>query len=322
VSLLQQRAELRHRDIPDNFEKIPWRMEFDTETAQCLERVKSTEVYRKTMGADHFFLAANWAMQFGRLLKTPTFANMTIGRIEVIDKVEGLLSNRMASTTSKCSVVVPYMSDVSYVEDFSHQTTFEEWRSRPNIASFRFSERQYVLWCNSTVCDGAVDATPLRKQSLVMADKLGSHHSIASARVPLEQYSHEMHQARYCLVIRGDTPSSHAFYDAIAASCVPVLVSDRFGDVATPFGRGRFDRRVTGGLDFSLFTVQISEKAWMGNPDLVLRQIRAIDEDEGAARALFDNLQKSRPSLVWSMPGSTIGNHALDSARLCVKGEE
>ena len=37
-----------------------------------------------------------------------------------------------------------------------------------------------------------------------------------------------MRQCRFCLVPRGITPSSRRLYEALAAKCVPVVVSDRF----------------------------------------------------------------------------------------------
>ena len=33
-------------------------------------------------------------------------------------------------------------------------------------------------------------------------------------------------QSHFCLHLRGDTPTSRRFYDAIAAGCLPIVVSD------------------------------------------------------------------------------------------------
>ena len=37
-----------------------------------------------------------------------------------------------------------------------------------------------------------------------------------------------MRQCKFCLVPAGLTPTSRRFYEAIASTCVPVLISDRF----------------------------------------------------------------------------------------------
>ena len=42
-------------------------------------------------------------------------------------------------------------------------------------------------------------------------------------------------QARYCLVIRGDTPTSHAFVNALISACIPIIISDAFIEEGMPF---------------------------------------------------------------------------------------
>lgn len=44
--------------------------------------------------------------------------------------------------------------------------------------------------------------------------------------IPAAQWRHDLTHAKYCLVIRGDTPGSRALFRAIRAGCLPVIVSD------------------------------------------------------------------------------------------------
>lgn len=49
------------------------------------------------------------------------------------------------------------------------------------------------------------------------------------ARVPnysSHQYISELRESQYCLHLRGDTSTSRRIYDALAAGCVPVIISD------------------------------------------------------------------------------------------------
>lgn len=56
-----------------------------------------------------------------------------------------------------------------------------------------------------------------------------------SARIPNydpHSYVRELRQSQFCLHLRGDTTTSRRIFDALAAGCVPVLISD---DAHLPF---------------------------------------------------------------------------------------
>ena len=53
-------------------------------------------------------------------------------------------------------------------------------------------------------------------------------HSITDFRSIILQVPNIMGQSDYCIVPPGDAPSSKRFYDAIAALCIPILISDYF----------------------------------------------------------------------------------------------
>lgn len=310
-------AAARARDIPENFEAIPWRMAFDEETSKCMAKVKNSEVFTATRGKKHFFLAADWSMQFGRTLDQFMFRNMTIGRIEAIDSREARQSNRhFDMDQAGCAVVVPFASDVAYVKNWTKRQSFEEWNARPNLVAFRFEKRQYTLFCNRTKCKDAVDATPLRTQALHLKKVVGERASIFDQRETVDSHSRDLHRSKFCLVIRGDTPSTHAFYDAVAADCIPVLVSDRWGTLAAPFAHGRHGV-IQGGMDFSAFTVRIPEQFWLQHIERVAERLQAIEADLDRSKTLFYHLLHAKPSLLWSMPHADVGDSVLESAWKC-----
>mmetsp|Transcript_41887 Transcript_41887/g.91360 ORF Transcript_41887/g.91360 Transcript_41887/m.91360 type:complete len:260 (-) Transcript_41887:58-837(-) len=257
-------------------------------------------------------------MNFGKTLQSHLFKNITVGRGEVIDKFEAHIAKREAGPTqSRCSVVVPYASDIAYAENFLSTSSFEDWASRPKVASFRFEDRDYILYCGADHCPRAINSTNLRRQSLLMGELLGSHSGVAMGRVELEQYSHEIHKAKFCLVIRGDTPSSHMFYDALAANCIPVLISDRWDDVAVPFAHGRFGI-MREGIDFSRFTVRIDEWTWLNDMDHVGEILLNIISNPTLARHYYSALQEARYKLLWSMPHNVVADYVLESTRKCI----
>jgi len=308
-------------DHPEDFEDIPWMKELDDGSARCLDMIQESKLYKESYGRNHIFVVADWAMNFGKTLESERFKNITVGRIEVIDKIEGAVANRSAGPTqSRCSVVVPYASDIAYVEDFGAPATFNDWMARPHVASFRFEDREYVLYCQSDPCPGAFDSTPLRERSLLLGDRLGNRSAIAMGRVALSQYSQEIHNAKFCLVIRGDTPSSHAFFDAIAANCIPVLVSDRWADVAVPFSHGRNGVAVDG-IDITPFTVSFSQDQWMNDMDYVGNELWKIVSNPAVAWRMYAAMQEARPKLLWSMPNSTVADFVLRSTRKCSRSD-
>ena len=59
--------------------------------------------------------------------------------------------------------------------------------------------------------------------------------STGAARLGPNDYAELLRNATYCVCPRGDTPTTRKLYDALAAGCVPVIVSDAW----TARGNGR-----------------------------------------------------------------------------------
>jgi hypothetical protein len=303
---------------PEDFEDIPWVKPFDYDTQTCLDKVQNSASYQASGGKDHVWIVADWAMNFGRTCESELFKSMTIGRIEVVDESAASVSNRpKAVEQSRCSFVVPYASDLAYEENWNSVPSFDDWMNRQNLVSFRFEDRQYVLFCKANPCPGAFDATPLRRQTLKLKDLMGSEAMVEMARVPIDQFNSEMHHSKFCLVMRGDTPSSHSFYDALAANCVPIVVSDKWEAVSGPYASGRHGV-LSGGVDPKSYTLQFSEERWMSDLPGIVEEIRSVVADADKVKTIFENMQKERPVMLWSHPGSIAVDFALQSAQSCV----
>jgi len=307
---------------PEDFEDIPWVRPFDEQTQTCLDKVMNTESFKAKGGSDHLWVVADWAMNFGRTSESDLFKQMTIGRIETVDEAAAAVSNRPhVVKQSQCSFVVPYASDVAYIEDWSKQNSFDEWMKRTHSVTFRFEDRRYVLFCGSEPCKGADDATALRKRSLDFGQSFGSEATIEMERVPMGQFIDEMHDAKFCLVMRGDTPSTHAFYDALASNCIPVLISDQWQAVAAPFSHGT-GGLLEGGLRTEDYTLQFTEDRFYGDLSGVKAELENVLSDTVKARTLFEQMQKHRNALLWSKPDSNVADLALRSAVQCIKRDK
>jgi len=300
---------------------IPWEKAFDDKTQSCLDKVMATQTFLDTNGTDHVWVAADPTLTHGFAAESELFKQMSIGRNEIVNEETAEVSHRpMAVEQSRCSFVVPYASDVAYHEQWNQAPSYGEWRQRNHTIHFRFEGRKYVLSCGEQPCEGAVDATPLRNKSLELAEHFGDAALVKMKWASQDQYADEMHDAKFCLVMRGDTPSSHSYYDALSASCMPIVVSDEWDEVSGPFAQGK-QGTLQGGLKHNEYTLRFSEEKFMEDLPAVANRIHKLLADGDRLRELFGNMQKHRSALLWSMPDNQVSEFALQSARRCVKSK-
>ena len=82
-------------------------------------------------------------------------------------------------------------------------------------------------------------------------------------------------RSRFCLVLRGDTPSSHALYHAVASGCVPVVASDGFEHVGLPFAA----HLAGGSLRLADFAVTLPEAEFEATPERLMATLLALPDD-------------------------------------------
>jgi hypothetical protein len=76
-------------------------------------------------------------------------------------------------------------------------------------------------------------ATEIRKKATFAFQKL-TNCSIGHD-IPFNKWYNNIINSKYVLVVRGDTPGSHSFINAIVAGCIPIIISDSFQYCSTPF---------------------------------------------------------------------------------------
>ena len=100
-----------------------------------------------------------------------------------------------------------------------------------------------------------------------------------------------MRRAKYCLVPRGDTPSSSRFYDAVACGCVPVVISDAFElafapPPSTEHGSERDSSSNSGWpLDYSSAVIRVPEAEFVRAPvEALAQRLRLHNDRSGRER--------------------------------------
>ena len=88
-------------------------------------------------------------------------------------------------------------------------------------------------------------------------------------------YPDVMARSVFCFVPRGDSPTSRRLYDAMAAACVPVIVSDDWSGATLPFHEL---------IPWEVFVVRVSERDWNENPRATLERLREMPARELAER--------------------------------------
>lgn len=93
----------------------------------------------------------------------------------------------------------------------------------------------------------------------------------------------DMSSAKFCLVIRGDTPHTHALLRAVQVGCIPVIISDVL-DIWAPTLRHSLSMR-----DYAIF---IPEDDFMANPQQVLLgTLQTFLQNTTAVKAKIAQLQ-------------------------------
>jgi hypothetical protein len=87
--------------------------------------------------------------------------------------------------------------------------------------------------------------------------------------LPPDEWIQRFTSSKFCLVIRGDTPNSHALLRAVKVGCIPVVVCDYYPIFAPTFKTS---------LDIRDFSIFLDEKAFLENPQQQLSLLADIPE--------------------------------------------
>merc|ERR1712187_132424 len=108
----------------------------------------------------------------------------------------------------------------------------------------------------------------------------------------------------FCLVPRGDTPTSRRLFDAIGASCIPVIVAE---NISVPFTRV---------VDWSKISVQLMESDIWNSPQETVQSVMSIDQERiGLMR---QNLASAARHFIYAYgnPWEFVAGGAIDNVLL------
>ena len=176
-------------------------------------------------------------------------------------------------------------------------------------AELPHTERHTLLFFRGHLPRSSIDTRNVRRSLLMRL--VGQHSVVIEAATavrnasyqPHEAYLQRMLRAVFCLAPRGDTASSRRVYEAIAAGCIPVIISDA---LKLPFARR---------LHYPDFSVRLSEKEALERPMRMLRMLRSMSP--ARVRKMQAALHRVRPAFLWHTDPSRPGAVDQVMADLC-----
>ena len=114
----------------------------------------------------------------------------------------------------------------------------------------------------------------------------------------------EMEESRFCLVPAGDTFVSSRLYSAIAAGCIPVLISDGFSGANPEHA------------DYDSFAIRVPQREFQRAPHLIVDKLRNVSDEELTARQR--QLERHARDVLYSDADSRVADHFLEAAAGCL----
>ncbi|CAM9222034.1 unnamed protein product [Choristocarpus tenellus] len=194
-------------------------------------------------------------------------------------------------THFRCSVTTPVVvGPYVYKEDLS----FEEWQARDTLVFFRGKFDKF----GCSKADGAQVSRDKTEELWNAVPNISVHKRHAKGD-PMN-YSREIHNSRFCLVMNCDDPQTSRFVDSMAAGCMPLIIDNGFRLVAAPFNEI---------LNYDTFTISVPSEMWNQDPTGAIHFIYTYPEVK--LRRMYEALINARKHLLWNHPESTVATNAL-----------
>ena len=174
-------------------------------------------------------------------------------------------------------IVVPYTvpSELSIINPIP---TLSQFQSRPFLLFYHIRRTSY-----------AHNATALRRAPLVF----NASDCNIGYEIPRRAWLSGWSNSRFCLVVRGDTPTSHSFFSALTTYCIPVVISDAYQEVGMSFG-----------IDINTVAIVIKEDSVLHNPWVILDTLRELSKEDIQSKLWA--IQKLQPQLLYRHPNSSM----------------
>jgi len=274
-----------------------------------------SEHFRRNGGHDHLLITNTFRVKlFGPWFKQ-LLSNATVAWFE-----QPLLANgqRRQGTLYRlafwrCTIVIPYLTNPF--------CALQREIDRPPHASRR---------AGSVFFQGSWSAAHNLRRHLKELNQLPSSHVhdvprwhecqgsnqskpdcvVARSRGSRLHTARGMLQHEFCLVPRGDTPTSGRLFVALACRCVPIVISNKFAEHFPYASRGRYDE----------WTVNLPEQRFMKAP------MQSVEEAIANARPKLSQMREAMESvsteLLYDAPGSRAADNMLrEWGRACAAAD-
>jgi len=272
------------------------------------QALKKEYWFQRHYGHDHLILAFHWLispwspeigdivpMKYRKLLENFTSTRFEkYGITEWFNATVADESFRTFHPTSllrtpweltRRAIVVPYKERTPVLPNIS----FSQWKNRESLCHYYTRSKLFA--------HGGTDLRhlPFRRPELFTGCNFGYGLS-------KELWLASWRSSKYCFVIRGDTPTSHAFPNSIASGCIPVIISDEIELVGLPFVQY---------LSVSLdeFAIRFTEAEWLNSTEEVMTTIRNIPD--ATAESMLHKLNDVRALLLYDHPHSQVASLVL-----------
>ena len=191
--------------------------------------------------------------------------------------------------TTKHAMIVPYMkhTDLTFVQD---PISFQHWNQNRNIQ----------FWYHSTAKNSSHGGSLLRHLPMNYLQLFDANDSVGFD-IPRDEWIQGWSDSKFCLIIRGDTPSSHAFTNALLSACIPIIINNHFVEVALPHGTGT---GATSWLDLNSFSFILEEKEVLKNPSRIVEIVQ--ESSEKLVEKKLKALLEVRKLLLYEHPESLV----------------
>lgn len=134
----------------------------------------------------------------------------------------------------------------------------------------RFQQSRFFLFYRTRPRGSQHNSTIFRHAPLHLDQELLAPSSIGND-LPFAVWKEHLLGARFCLIIRGDDPTSHALLRTLRAGCIPVVISDFFQEIGGPLPLT---------LHMNDFCIFIPEEEFISDPLDSLLKLRSLPDPE------------------------------------------
>ena len=160
----------------------------------------------------------------------------------------------------------------------------------------KFYNSSFLIFYRTRAEPSQKNSTPYRHAPLnINLEDCQLEPSSIGLDLPEEEWLQHFSTSKFCPVIRGDSPHSHALLRAIKVGCIPVIISNLYKEYSSPFRSS---------LNMEDYSVMIDEEDFLADPGRELAKLKDLSTQEIAKK--IDNLAFAQKLVLPDHPDSLL----------------